>query len=238
MKTVNEKKKEKELCIIHSLLDYLHLSTYEIKENERPDFIFRHSGKTIGLELVRFSPSAFFDKHKNSLALISHKQISRALNAYKQTLVNRNDYAAVEVEFKPAAFWQPARKRGFVEQVAIEIDYLRNANSDDNTKLQFVESVKVLCTNMPEPIVFSLRIQQMQWISQDRLNPCILEKSKKLQEYKLLESNADIEEYWLAIAVLEKEPFEFWDYPYTLPQNVGYDRVFLIQYNSIKELDG
>ena len=54
--------------------------------------------------------------------------------------------------------------------------------------------------------------------------------------YKKLKENADIQEYWLAVAIFAKEPFEFWNAPYTIPCDIGYSRIFLIQYDGIREL--
>ena len=88
-----------------------------------------------------------------------------------------------------------------------------------------------------EPIAVSIQGQYLQPITQEDFDSGINNKLRKVTDYKKLKENADIQEYWLAVAIFAKEPFEFWNAPYTIPCDIGYSRIFLIQYDGIRELN-
>lgn len=157
-----------------------------------------------------------------------------------------NEKIVVEVIFKQSAFWLNKYDNRIINQIVEEIEKLRASDKEllqpnklitcNNLLTQYVESYKVISMELESPIVMSLQEQQFLWINQEDFNQCLNEKIKKYNKYKSYERNSDIQEYWLAIAIHEKEPYMFWDCPYQLPEELCYSRIFLIQYDGIKEL--
>ena len=86
-----------------------------------------------------------------------------------------------------------------------------------------------------KPLLKHLNINLETVTNSERPDFIIMHENRKIGLE--LKENADIQEYWLAVAIFAKEPFEFWNAPYTIPCDIGYSRIFLIQYDGIRELN-
>ena len=247
MNSIDQKKKNTERSYIQPLFDYLKINEDSIIETESPDFIISYNGQKVGIELVTICPSCKFDSKGRSLSVISKQKRMYALKYYEKILADRNENILIDVQFKRVAFWNTERKHIFVKQVVDEIEYLRNVykdsffageviSSEQDENIKFVESIQVVLDNTPEPHVISPSLEYLNKITQDDFDQCIRGKLEKLFRYKLLKENESVQEYWLVIAIHYNEPYEFWTVPYELPQNNGYKRIYLIQYDGIKEL--
>lgn len=246
-------KKRHEISVIKPLLKHLKINLGDVTNSERPDFIIIHDNRKIGLELVELAPSSKFAHKQNknskgpSITAISLQKIKEAKKEYEKILVTRNENIAIDVKFKHIAYWLKYNTNDFVKQVTKEIDNLRLSDTkkfqsfntiSSGSKIDtiYVESVTLISDQLEQPLVVSMQGQYLQPITQEDFNSGINDKLKKIDDYKKLEKNADVQEYWLAVAIFAKEPFEFWNAPYTIPLNVGYSRIFLIQYDGIREL--
>ena len=247
MNSIDQKKKNTERSYIQPLFDYLKITEDSIMETESPDFIILYNGKKVGIEHVTICPSRKFDSKGRSLSVISKQKRKEALKYYEKVLVDRNENILIDVQFKRVAFWNTERKHIFVKQVVNEIEYLRSAykanfiageviSSEQDENLKFVKSIQMVLEHTPEPHVISPSLEYLNKITQDDFNQCISSKLEKLFQYKRLKKNENVQEYWLAITIHYNEPYEFWTVPYELPQNNGYKRIYLIQYDGIKEL--
>lgn len=247
MKENLDTKKKNELESIKPLLAYLNISLDQVICQERPDFVISLNDKKIGLELVSICPSTKFCKGKEnaSIAAISHKKRLEAKEKYKEVLIKRNENIVIDINFKPSAFWLTNDRKHFADKVIEEIEHLRNTYhdkfiscqeilSDENVNTSYIESIQLICSNMIEPLVVSIQGQPIQRITQLDFEKGIESKIDKLIKYK--EVNINIEEFWLAVIVHHDEPYEYWEVPYMLPNNIGYQRIFLIQYGDVKEL--
>ena len=160
----------------------------------------------------------------------------------------KNENIAINVKFKLTAYWLRYNAKDFIKQVTKEIDDLRSSDtkkfqafntisSGDKVDTIYVESVTLISNKIEQPIAVSIQGQYLQPITQEDFDSGINNKLRKVTDYKKLKENADIQEYWLAVAIFAKEPFEFWNAPYTIPCDIGYSRIFLIQYDGIRELN-
>lgn len=247
LNSIDQKKKNTERSYIQPLFDYLKINEGSIIETESPDFIILYNGQKVGIELVTICPSSKFDSKGRSLSVLSKQKRKDALKYYEKLLAERNENILIDVQFKRVAFWNTERKHIFIKQVADEIEHLRNVYTDKffagevissgkDENIKFVESIQVVLDNTPEPHVISPSLEYLNKITQDDFNQCLRGKLEKLFRYKLLKENESVQEYWLVIAIHYNEPYEFWTVPYELPLNNGYKRIYLIQYDGIKEL--
>lgn len=235
-------KKEEEKSIIHPLLEKLRINPDTVDNIESPDFAFTFEGRKIGLELVRCCPSRQYNNGR-SLAVCNYFKIHRAMKAYEDLLRDRSENVILDITFSDNVYWSNEKEDVFVERVVKEIDFIRNnkindvikhRNPKDNTL--YVEDVNLILPSHDEPHVHSVCGQSLQRITQKDFDDCIGSKISKVQKYKSKIENKDIEEYWLAVAILNREPYEFWNFTYKLPTELGYKRVFLIQYDGVKEI--
>lgn len=248
MKQNQIEKKEQEIRAIQPLLEKYNAQIISDLTQERPDLILDYDGMKIGLEVVRCSPSAKFNKkRKASLAAESCKYRKAGLKQYENLLLERDEKIAVDVRFKNAAYWITEPQKTFCNTVITEIEQLRKSNlarfykgervsGDKKMDTMYVESMQLIPIALEKALVVSLGGQTIQKATQDDFIYCLIPKMKKLAEYMEEEKNKDINEYWLAIPMFFQEPYEFWDVPYTIPQNCEYTRIFLVQYDEIREL--
>ena len=207
--------------------------------------------KTSSQELQASSDSDI-KQNKNSkgpsITAISLQKIKEAKKEYEKILAARNENIAINVKFKLTAYWLRYNAKDFIKQVTKEIDDLRSSDtkkfqsfntivSGDKVDTIYVESVTLISNKIEQPIAVSIQGQYLQPITQEDFDSGINDKLRKVADYKKLKENADIQEYWLAVAIFAKEPFEFLNAPYTLPCDIGYSRIFLIQYDGIRELN-
>ena len=242
-------KKKEEFETIKPLLKYLNINIAFDPNQENPDFKFEYNGKIVGLELVTCCPSSKYDSEgkSKSIAAINQGKRRDAIKRYQKILQERNENIIVEVKFNHNAFWHAEPKNKFVDHVIKEIEDLRTNNkekflsfekisAENNDGLQYVESIMLVPLDLGEPLVLNKSGQVMQQINQEDFDQCAKKKYQKLYEYKSMEKNSDIDEYWLAVAEYIKEPYEFWDAPYDTSSNTGYKHIFLIGYEGVREL--
>lgn len=248
MTQFEKEKKIKEMRAIQPLVKQCKAHIISGLTQDRPDIILDYNGKVIGLEVVRCCPSAKFNKkRKASLAAESCKYRKAGLKQYENLLLERDEKIAVDVRFKNAAYWITEPKKTFCITVITEIEQLRKSNiekfdkgervsCDNHINTIYVDSIQLVPIAFEKALVVSLGRQAIQQVTQEDFINCLTPKMKKLAKYTGLEKNKDIDEYWLAISMYFDEPYEFWDVPYAIPQNCEYTRIFLIQYDEIREL--
>lgn len=241
-------KDKKEFSTIRPLLKYLSISEEVATKEERPDFTFMYYGHKVGLELLTCCPSSKYEENgRRSLAAINKGKRLKAVEEYKQLLVKRKENIVIDIQFNRNAFWNHEPQHDFVNKVIEEIEDLRNKNkekfraherivSDNNIDTKYVESTLLVPINLGVPFVINNSGLSMQQITQDDFDRCVIKKYQKLYKYKKLEKNSIIEEYWLAVAVNDKEFYEFWDASYDTSLNTGYKRIFLIGYEGVREI--
>ncbi len=248
MYSIDQNKKNTERNYIQALFEYLKINEGSIIETESPDFIISYDGQKVGIELVTICPSALLNMEKgSSLSIISKLYRKEAIKCYEQLLLSRKENFVMNVQFKSSAFWLSISKKKFVKQVVDEIELLRKRYSNsfwegseiisnEYDKTTFVESIQLIINDFVKPFVLFPSIEYIHKITQEDFEQCIKCKLNKLFTYKRLEKNIDIQEYWLAITINIDEPYEFWRVPYKIPENFGYERMFLIQYSKVREL--
>ena len=245
---MNGKQKADEKLDIQPLVEYLQISSDAIRDSERPDFILQYNDKIIGIEHTSICPSVKYNNDKkSSLATICKMKRNTAIKAYEKILAERNENILIDVKFKHKAYWNTEKHHTFKTKVINEIESLRNTESNkfqcgsivsnnDSIKTEYIESIQLILDHFPNPMVCDFSLQYVNKITQEDFDLCVNKKCKKLTQYKRLEMNATICEYWLVVTINLNEPYEFWNTPYSVSKECGYRRIFLIQYGKVKEL--
>ena len=238
---MNIKQKIEERREIQPLLEYLQISAECIVDDEKPDFNLTYKGIKVGLEHVSICPSRKYNDINSSLSIINRQKRKAAVKAYEKILASRNENILMDVTFKNNAFWNKEKQYKFIEHVINEIEKLRNSDQNgfqngnvisyiEQINTEYVESVQLILDNLQNPKVLAPSIQYVNKITQEDFDSCISGKYEKLTQYKQLEENAAIQEYWLVVTININEPYEFWNAPYEVSEANGYNRIFLIQY--------
>lgn len=244
---MNRKQKEDEKLDIQPLVEYLHIRLDAICDSESPDFILQYNDKIIGIEHTSICPSVKYNDKSRSLATICKIKRKAAIKAYEIILAERNENILIDVKFKYKAYWNNEKHHTFRTKVINEIESLRNTeankfqsgsmvSSSDSVKTEYIESIQLVLDHFPVPMVCDFSLQHINKITQEDLDFCVNKKCKKLTQYKQLEKNIVICEYWLVVTINLNEPYEFWNAPYSVPKECGYSRIFLLQYGKVKEL--
>lgn len=256
-------KKKQERAVIAPLAKLLQLDVEDFIPDESPDFWFVYQGKRIGLEVVSCRPSAVHDGGRCNIQRIED-YIHNATTKYEQILRERKEqFAMATVTFYDDVFFMPdLRKKEFVDAVIEEMDrhlindpfleryyreitdeayqaeYNRKASAGE-FDYKFVEELDIYgdCID-GGPYVSYLNIAFSHTIEETFVNYFITKKEQKRQEYLTNEKNKVIVEYWLVIDVPVDERRYFDNYcPQSIANN-GYSRIYLTQYNDIKQIKG
>lgn len=229
------------------------LATIDYKRvilTDRPDIIVEtKDGKCIGIEVTDCIISSIRSKDKHNRVRVA-KNIAEVKDAYKKILIDRGElHISVELTFSGNILNAP--QKGFTQKIIEEIerhrkndwmitDFYRNVEdvefreeyervaNDGGFHYDFVESVKCFEHPLIETSVSDFSIFFSDYMQDDDFDERLKEKNKKLEEYKRLSSNAQIDEYWLVINVPTAEHFTFDDdYQYTKDMQTEYNRVYI-----------
>ena len=202
-----------ELFSVRSVFEELGISLKDVTLRDRPDFSFIFEGSNIGLEETKCS--------FNENAFKTESRLLFLLKEYRKELEVKGRYG-IEVSFllkeeiynKSKISWDIFKSEidRLCEGEIFETEYIEEAT------IEFVptETIKVR--------MYSGR--ESQKLTFTHIRDIILKKEEKLKEYKLLDSNKKINEYWLVINVCENS-FSYKDF--VLDNIVSdYNRIYLV----------
>lgn len=217
--------KRKEESSIHSIVKHLGIASEDIMIDESPDVIIKnYEGKIIGLENTEY--------HSKKRIAETDSRLWKICKEYAQILMNRGEGGfQINVFFSDEVY---SLKKINSETIIEELEYCRSNKIRKEHGRKYIQSIfymwylpkdkvvvapikaKIVETNLDYSIVKSL----------------VDKKERKLQDYKLLEKNESIDEYWLNIYIPFRE-FTMYNQDDTFTVESSYDRIYLTTSDSI-----
>ena len=111
------------------------------------------------------------------------------------------------------------------------------ANGEFNYK--YVERVKFIPGEIENgPYINSIEVFFSKTINDNHVTHCIAAKELKLQQYKMLAKNKEIDEYWLVINLPTEEHYDIDQFTPQQTYETDYTRVYIVHWEDIKVLKG
>ena len=213
--TIEDKKYE--LFSISPLLEELGISIKTIKlDEERPDFSFEYEGKKIGLEETKCKYRKRYYVNDNVIHAVLHSirpeleergesRISMKIY-FKENVYKRINFNEEELKQEIWSHYenQPANKK-YIEELIIE-----------HVDSEFIQ------------IQMFLNKEQIE-IDPNVIYKSISQKEDRLEGYKQLEKNKDINEYWLVIRMWDNS-ISYINQSFS-EIDTKYDRIYLVSHH-------
>ena len=213
--TVEDKRFE--LFSISPLLEELGVSAKTIKlDEERPDFSFEYEGKKIGVEETKC-------KYR------------------KRYYINDNVIHAVLHDIRPILEEEGASKMNlkifFKEDVYLNINFNEEELKQEIKSLYNHQSIETkyiddLIVEYVDSDYFRIQMflnKELKEIEPSIIYKSILQKEDRLEGYKHLEKNKDINEYWLVIRMWDNS-ISYINQSFTEIES-NYDRIYLVSHH-------
>ena len=233
-------KRRVEYFEVKPILKSLGIGLRQVEVSEKPDFKFVYEGKKIGLEATRcYPPDALI--HKNSKDQnkyeIGDKGVRSILEKYRKYKAERHEWVTLNIKFRNGlnyALRNPSLKRNEIEKIEnevieeietrLELGHYSTHTTDDKrmTELEYMGYKYTRTISWDEPqegkVILAHGGEAIpgRTIEIEPLIKAISEKEIKLTEYRQLEKNKDVDEYWLCVnfpnsserLLFDLEPFE------------------------------
>lgn len=240
---------------IKPILDRLGVELMQNGISDKPDFRFTYEGKIIGLETTRcYPPDALIhknNKEQNKYEL-GEKGVDAIINKYKKYKTERGEWVSLLVRFENGLYYtlrDTSLTKKDIERIGNEVieeienhieDYHNCITIDKKTtelhKKRYKYVSDILWDEPQEGKVilgWGGHAMPAMTIELDSLRNAISGKESKLAEYKQLEKNKDIDEYWLCVNLpcssnrfhFDLEPFEILS---------GYSRIYVTQFDKAR----
>lgn len=201
------------------------------RNQDKPDnIITKYEGKRIGVEVVTCHPS-YIDSGGKRNYLQRYSYLSDLVKQYKKRLYQNGDRKnLICVSFKWKAYWDWDNDNIILEEIDDCINgrlrkywrYIDNAKKKD---VDFENDNEICITESHIG-----NGAQLRWITH-----CVVEKEQKLQGYKELEKNKNIDEYWLIVDFVYAQNVDL-NKTDQFEIDTEYDRLYLVQYGDVKRL--
>jgi len=240
---------------VKPILKSLGIELRRVEVSEKPDFNFVYEGKKIGLETTRcYPPDALIhknNKEQNKYEL-GEKGVDAIINKYKKYKTERGEWVSLLVRFENGLYYtlrDTSLTKKDIERIGNEVieeienhieDYHNCITIDKKTtelhKKRYKYVSDILWDEPQEGKVllgWGGHAMPAMTIELDSLRNAISGKESKLAEYKQLEKNKDIDEYWLCVNLpcssnrfhFDLEPFEILS---------GYSRIYVTQFDKAR----
>lgn len=239
----------KEKAIAEKVLADMGMDASTVICSDRPDIIIPClEGKCIGAEVVEIFPSAIDCKRKGvSMARVSDR-IYRACQRYQKKLeqdgengiwmvLNFSDYAhsldlgISDREFQSRILKEIKRHRlydSIYKKPSSNMDEYRRLAKEGYFKYRYVEYCDI--QDIPSGVYVSpIYVYWSKSLEPKHVFETIQAKENKLTEYKKIETNKAIDEYWLIMNLSSDEQYYYKD-DFTITDiESGYSRIYLSQ---------
>lgn len=175
------------------LLKELHID--DVSYSDKPDARVSYEGKMIGIEVVGY--------HRSEVNMGASSALNDSLKKYENIINARGERGkqiSVMIDEEQAVFYTKSDE----EQLFREIENSRNGIDDFSRYVLFADSDPILPPN-DKCFVARCGIAFCQNVSVEKLQSIITKKESRLQQYKMLSKNQDLNEYWLVIYVNQHE---------------------------------
>ena len=255
-----DRKAQEERDAVLPVLRLMRINVASVVSQESPDILVRCvDGKNIGIEVTKCYPS-IIDDSGNASKVANLK--SHIIDNYQRSLLARGEnHSIVCVRFKGRIYGQHSGPDTLIIKNAVEeIDrYRKNERilsdperfikgteafnklgkllQSDNLRYKYVDKVTVtesedFLTNVYED--FDVRFSRD--IQPHHLQNRIDDKDKKLSQYKMMDNNQDIDEYWLVIQIPSIEAFDLSETEMYSDLKTSYDKVFVNGFSKIIQI--
>ena len=246
---------------LRAVKDILQSIDYErIILDDKPDVVIElKNGKHIGIEVVDCVVSSIRSNDKKN-RVRAVQNIYEAEEEYKQKLIQRGEnHISIHLTYTDKILDAP--KKGFTNKFIEEIErHLKNDKFEDEFydrmtdkdfyeeykriekeggfKYDYIESIECFEHPSIETNVYHLCYFLFSGdIEENDVEHCVKNKEIKIEEYRKLEKNSDISEYWLAIWVPSYEHMNFDNYEQQTKIESEYQRIYIsYPFNACKRL--
>ena len=202
---------------ITPIINYLKIGWEDVEIGNRPDVVIRnYEGKLIGIENTEYHPTRKIQE--------TEAKLDKICKDYAKILRERGDIGyQLNINFSDYVY---SLKRIDSKKVIEEIDNCRKHKIDGI----FISDIYQSADIIDDVVVGRMGAFFASYkIDYSEIQRCIDRKEKKLIEYKKLEKNQSIDEYWLNINIplTEKVVYKQED---TYNVESGYKRIYLSTY--------
>ena len=227
----------------------IEMNVKSILLRDKPDVIVTTKNeKKIGIEVIECHPSVIKTNGKENNTY-AYKRIDYACE--ECTKLFRNEGKKHEfghVYFKEEAYKTTMKANQFAPIVIEEIKrHIKNDKYINNPHLLgldkfmemrkqgefdyvFVEGINIRTEPTLSTAILPSHAYWMKDMTDCYINRCIEEKEKKLVDYKKMEENMEIAEYWLVITLPDSEEYDFDKYVQQSSFDTKYERVYLTKW--------
>lgn len=216
---------------------------------DKPDIkVTTKDGVVLGIEVIECHPSVIKTKGKENNAH-AYRRIDYACEIYTKKLKKEGvDHKYGHVYFKKEAYKTRMKSDEFASKVIDEIErHIRNDQYLSNPHLLglekfekmrekgefdylFVEGINIRTEPSLSTAILPSYAYWVKDMNDYYINHCLEEKEKKLVNYKKMEENKDITEYWLVINLPFSAEHDFENYVQQVSLNTQYERVYLTKW--------
>lgn len=236
---------------VKPILKSLGIELRRVEVSEKPDFNFVYEGKKIGLETTRcYPPDALIHKNNKDQNKyeIGEKGVDTIIKKYKKYKTERGEWVSLFIGFQNGLYYtlrdtsltkKDIERIGneVIEEIEKHIEDYHNCKTIDkkttelhNNQYKFVSDI--LWDEPQEGKVllgWGGHAMPAKTIEIDSLRNAISSKENKLAEYKQLEKNKDVDEYWLCVNLpRSSNRFHFDLAPFEIQS--GYSRIYVTQF--------
>ena len=230
---------------------------YDINEHiesilliDKPDIkVTTKDGVVLGIEVIECHPSVIKTKGKENMAH-AYRRIDYACDVCTKKFKDEGkEHTFGHVYFKEEAYKIRMKSDEFASNVIEEIErHIRNDQYISNPHLLglekfmemreqgefdylFVEGINIRIEPSLSTAILPSHAYWVKDMNDFYINHCLEEKEKKLVEYKKMEENKDITEYWLVINLPFSAEHDFENYVQQASLNTKYERVYLTKWS-------
>lgn len=219
-----------ELFQIAPILSSIGVKEEDCELTDRPDIIIpNYKDRCIGIEVVAYGKG----KNKQNVAALD-----KILNEYAQRIDADSDiHYEVTVFFENLYALQETKFNKHKEQIFEEIERFRHS-SVETRQNKFVSKASFNeVKGMKRSIVFSPQVYIYNDLEEDFLMEKIKAKEQKLPNYKKIDRDPPIDEYWLAIYFPTEEATDFEKYiPSAQLKATQFDHIYLTEPSNCKQI--
>ena len=244
-------KHRKEYFEVKPILDSLGIELNQDGISDKPDFRFTYGGKIVGLEVTScYPPDALI--HKNNKEQnryeIGDKGVEAIVKRYKKYKTERGEWVSVFIGFYDGLYYtlrDTSLTKKDIEIIGNEVIEEIENRIEDYHYCKTIDKMTTELRNKHYKYVSDILWDEPQegkvllgcgghampvrTIELEPLRNAISNKESKLAEYKQLEQNKEIDEYWLCINLPPSSRRFFYDLkPFEI--QTGYSRIYVTQF--------
>jgi len=242
---------------IKPILDSLGIELMPDGISDKPDFRFTYEEKRIGLEVTRcYPPDALIHKNNKDQNKyeIGDKGVDAIIERYKKYKTERGEWISLLIGFNDGLYYtlrDTSLTKKDIKIIGNEVIEEIENRIEDYHYCKSIDKMTTELRNKHYKYVSDILLDEPQegkvllgWgghampartIELEPLKDAISNKESKLAEYKQMEQNKDVDEYWLCVNLprssrrflYDLEPFEI---------QTGYSRIYVTQFVSVRRI--